>query len=61
MNRDTVEEGTMRNDVVDLLAVEPSDTAGVEKARPVQPIVLDGLAYGAVLFFVLSIVWTVIQ
>lgn len=51
----------MRNDVVDLLAVEPSDTAGVEKARPVQPIVLDGLAYGGVLFFVLSIVWTVIQ
>ncbi len=51
----------MRNDVIDLVAVETSDTGGVEKARPIQPIVLDGLAYGTVLFFVLSIVWAIVQ
>ena len=51
----------MRNDVIEVTGVGADDTASVVRSRSWKSVTVDTLAYGTAMFFVLNIVWAIVQ
>ena len=55
------EGGSMRDDVIEVTGVGADDTASVVRSRSWKSVTVDTLAYGTAMFFVLNIVWAIVQ
>ena len=53
--------GSMRNDVIEVTGVGAKKTASVVRPRSWKSVTVDTLAYGTSIFFVLNIVWAIVQ